>query len=70
MKTVINRLSEPTPKFFRRLRNIGLGIAAAGTAILTAPVALPAALVSVAGYLIATGSVAAAVAQAVTDEEK
>ncbi len=70
MKTVIDRLSEPTPKFFRRLRNIGLAVAAAGTAILTAPVALPAALLSVAGYLSATGSVAAAVAQAVTGEEK
>jgi len=47
---VIDRAQAPTPKFFKTLRSVGLVIAAAGAAILTAPVALPAAIVTVGGY--------------------
>lgn len=64
-----NRLTKKTPKFFRVLRNIGIALVAAGTAIATAPVSLPAGLVAAAGYIITAGSVAAAVSQAVTTEE-
>lgn len=61
-----DRLKSPTPKFFRKLRNYGLGLAAAGGAILAAPVALPAVVVTLGSYLIIAGSVASAVAQSVT----
>ena len=64
------RLKQTTPGFFKKIRNIGLALAAAGTALLTAPVALPAALISVAGYLVVAGSVAAAVSQATTKGEE
>lgn len=64
------RLKQTTPQFFKKIRNIGLALAAAGTALLTAPVALPAALISVAGYLVVAGSVAAAVSQATTQGEE
>ena len=71
MKRVINRLKLPTPKFFKKLRNIAVGAAAVGAAIITAPVALPAFLVKIAGYLAVAGSVAGGVSQAaVTDEEE
>ena len=62
--TLIERLKAPTPKFFRVLRNIGLCLAAAGGAILAAPVALPAALVAAGGYIVVAGTVATAVSQA------
>lgn len=57
-------MKAPTPKFFKVLRTIGLSLAAAGGALLAAPVALPVGLVSLGGYLIVAGSVATAVSQA------
>ena len=67
MMGVIKRLKEPTPRFFRKIRNIGIAIASIGATILAAPVALPAAIISVAGYLTVAGTVATAVSQAVTE---
>lgn len=67
--TLVERLTAPTSKFFRIVRNVGLCLAAAGGAIIAAPVTLPAALVTVAGYLTVAGSVITAVAQATVDGE-
>jgi hypothetical protein len=63
------RLKRPTPRFFRRLRNIGIALAAAGAAILAAPIALPAALISIAGYLAVAGTVATTISQAVVADK-
>ncbi len=57
MKQIINRLQQPTPPFFQKVRNIGLVIAAVGTSILAAPVALPVLLVNIGGYLVVAGGV-------------
>ena len=67
---IIDRLKAPTPKFFRVLRNVGLGLAAAGGVLVASPIALPALAVTIGGYLIVAGSVATAVSQAVTENEK
>ena len=67
--TIIQRAKAPTPQFFKSLRNIGLTAAAIGTAIITAPVALPAIVVTVAGYLTVTGGVLSAVSQITTGRE-
>ena len=67
--TLVERLTAPTSKFFRIVRNVGLCLAAAGGAIIAAPVTLPATLVTVAGYLTVAGSVMTAVAQATVDGE-
>jgi len=63
------RLKRPTPRFFRRLRNIGIALAAAAGAILAAPIALPAALISIAGYLAVAGTVVTTVSQAVVSDK-
>lgn len=55
--------------FFRKLRTVGMVVAAVGTSIIAAPVALPAALVTVGGYLIVGGSVISAVSQAAVGEK-
>ncbi len=60
---VIQRAQAATPGFFKTVRTIGLLLAAISGAIMTAPVVLPAALVTVAGYLAVGGSVAAVVSQ-------
>lgn len=63
------RLFAPTPGFFKKLRNIGLIITAVSTAILTAPVSLPAAVITVAGYLAVAGGVIGAVSQTAVEGE-
>ena len=64
MKTLIKRINEPTPKFFQKVRNVGLSLAAISAALLASPVALPAAALKIAGYLAVAGGVAGAVSQA------
>ena len=65
-----NRLSKPTPKFFRKLRNIGLALAAAGAAFIAAPISLPIILVKAAGYVALAGGVISAVSQSAVKMEK
>ncbi|CAM2776655.1 hypothetical protein SAMN05444143_10486 [Flavobacterium succinicans] len=64
---VIKRAKAPTPKFFRVLRTIGLALAAVGGTLLAAPVALPVAITTAAGYLAVAGGVISAVSQLTTD---
>ena len=65
--SVVERVKAPTPKFFKTLRAIGFGLAAVGGAILAAPVAVPAALVTIAGYAALAGGVMTAVSQTAVD---
>jgi uncharacterized membrane protein HdeD (DUF308 family) len=64
---VVQRVKAPTPKFFKTLRTIGLALAGIGGAILAAPVAVPATLVSIAGYVALAGGVMTAVSQTAVD---
>ena len=68
-KDLIERALAPTSKFFTILRNIGLIVAALGGAIVTAPVALPAIMITIAGYLTVAGAVISAVSQITVDGE-
>ena len=63
------RVASPTPKFFRKVRNIGLILAAVSGTILTAPVAVPAIVIKVAGYMGLASMVASAVSQTAVCEE-
>lgn len=65
----MERAQSPTPKFFKTLRNIGLALAAVGGAVLTAPVAVPALVTSVAGYLAVLGGALSAVSQVTVASE-
>jgi uncharacterized membrane protein HdeD (DUF308 family) len=60
---LVERVTAPTPKWFKIIRNIGITLTAVGGAILTAPIALPSTIVTVGGYLILGGTVATAIAQ-------
>lgn len=63
--SIFSRFFSDTPTFFKRVRTIGIALAAIGTAIATAPISLPAGLIAVSGYLITAGTVATIVSQAV-----
>ena len=68
---LVDRLKSPTPKFFRTLRNIGIALAAIGSAIFAAPITLPPIVLTIAGYLTVAGTVVTTVSQAVvSDTEK
>ena len=60
---VVERVKAPTPKWFKVLRTIGITLASVGGAFLASPVALPAGIVTAAGYLLLGGTVVSAVAQ-------
>ncbi len=64
--TLVQRITAPTPKIFKIFRTVGLTLAAAGGAILAVP-AMPAMLVTIAGYLTVAGAVMTAVSQVAVD---
>ena len=66
---IVQRVSAPTPIFFKRLRNIGLALVAISAAIITSPIVLPAAVLTVAGYIVVAGSVIGAVSQFTTAKD-
>lgn len=67
--TIVKRIKAPTPRFFKVLRNIGLGMAAVGGTILAAPIALPVIVGSIGGYLAVIGGVLSAISQITTSED-
>ena len=67
---LIDRYKKPTPTFFRKLRNIGIALAATGGAILAAPIALPALVITIASYLAVAGTVVTTVSQAVVSDNE
>jgi len=67
---IIERVKAPTPKFFKVIRTIGLSLAAASGVLLTKPVELPQAVLTVAGYLSVAGGVATAVSQVAVKKEE
>lgn len=67
--TLVQRVVAPTSGFFKKIRTIGLFLAAIGGAIIAAPVSLPAIIVTVAGYLTVAGGVMTAVSQTTVEGE-
>jgi hypothetical protein len=70
MNTLINRMKKPTPRFFKKLRDIGLALTGISAAVLTAPVELPQVLVTIAGYMTVGAAVMSAVSQSAVKNEK
>lgn len=69
MKQILSRVNAPTPKFFKKLRNIGIALAAVAGTIVAAPIALPAVIIKVAGYLAVASGVLSAVSQTAVEGE-
>jgi hypothetical protein len=64
---IIERAKAPTPKFFKILRTVGLALLAISGSLIAAPVAMPVAVVTIAGYIAVAGSVLSAVSQITVD---
>ena len=65
----MSRLTTEPSKFFKIIRAIGIALAAVSGAILAAPVALPAGVLTAAGYVALAGTVAGAVAHTANENE-
>lgn len=59
MSKLVKRWKAETPDFWKKVQTIGITIGAVGGVIVSAPVVLPAALITIGGYMVAVGSVAA-----------
>jgi uncharacterized membrane protein YeiH len=64
---IVQRAKAPTPKFFKVLRSIGLAMLAISGSVIATPVALPVAIVTIAGYVAVAGGVISAVSQITVD---
>lgn len=60
---ILERIKSPTPTFFKKLRNVGLGLIAVGGVLVSSTITLPIIAITIGQYLIVAGSVASAVAQ-------
>lgn len=61
--SILERAAAPTPRFFKILKVIGLTLAAASGTLLAAPIALPAIVTTIAGYVAVASTVVTAVSQ-------
>jgi ABC-type xylose transport system permease subunit len=68
--SVWQRLTAPTPKFFQKIRNIGIVAGAVGTALLAQPIELPGFVSTIATYLILAGTITSIISQAAVDNSK
>ena len=66
---IVDRAKAPTPKFFKILRSIGLALLGISSSIVAAPVVLPAAVVTAAGYVAVAGGVISAISQITVDDK-
>ena len=63
MKKLLERISAPTPKFWKKVQVIGLVATGISAAVIASPIALPVAIVTAAGYLATVGGTIAALSQ-------
>ena len=57
------RWNAPTPRFWKKVQTIGLSLAGISAVILSAPVSLPAGIITLAGYMATAGGVVGVISQ-------
>lgn len=60
---LLERISAPTPKFWKKVQKIGLVSAGISAVVLASPIALPVGIVAFAGYLATISGTIAAISQ-------
>lgn len=64
------RWQSKTPKFWKKMQRIGIALGVIGGTIISLPVALPAAVITAGGYLVAAGTVTATLSQLTKEDAK
>ncbi len=67
---LVERCKAPTPRFFKVLRTIGIGLTTVGTTLLAMPAGSLPAIANLGGYLIVAGTVLTTVSQLAVDDRK
>ena len=70
MTNIKKRWNGKTSKFWKKVQNVAIAVGAAAGVIIAAQIALPAAVVTVAGYLVTAGTVAATLSQLTVEDNK
>ena len=70
MKHLRDRWNGKTPNFWKKVQKIAIVAGALAGVILTAPVSLPAAVITAAGYVVTAGTVAATLSQLTVEDNK
>jgi ABC-type xylose transport system permease subunit len=70
MNNLKKRWKTPTPKFWKKVQKVAIAVGAAAGVVIAAPITLPAAVVTVAGYLVTAGTVAATLSQLTVEDYK
>lgn len=65
---IIQRFKAPTPKFWKKMQTIGLSLAGISAVILSAPVSLPAGIITIAGYMATAGGVVGVISQLTVED--
>lgn len=68
--TLAQRWKAPTPKFWKKVQKVAITLGAVAGVILTAPVSLPAVVITTAGYVATAGTVAATLSQLTIQDGK
>jgi hypothetical protein len=70
MKQLRKRWNSKTPKFWKRVQQIAIVAGTVAGVIIAAPVALPAAVITAAGYVVTAGTVAVTLSQLTVENTK
>ena len=68
--TLVQRWKAPTPKFWKKVQRVAITLGAVAGVIITAPVSIPATIITVAGYVATAGTVAATLSQLTVDNNE
>ena len=70
MTDIKKRWNAKTPKFWKNVQKVAIALGAAAGVVIAAPITLPATVVTVAGYLVTAGTVAATLSQLTVEDYK
>ena len=59
-----------TPRFWKKVQKVAIALGAAAAIVVAAPITLPAAVITIAGYVVTAGTVAATLSQLTVDNYK
>jgi hypothetical protein len=70
MKELKGRWKAKTPNFWKKIQKVAIALGAVAAIVVAAPIALPAAVVTVAGYVVTAGTVAVTLSQLTVENYK
>ena len=70
MTDLKKRWNAKTPKFWKKVQKVAIAVGAAAGVVIAAPITLPATVVTIAGYLVTAGTVAATLSQLTVVDSK